>query len=154
MEARNLTRRSTRCRDFSDDSDPSHHSPIVSENRARSFAYAVAGCRYMLRWQRNIRIVAIATIVVASLAIWLRVSALELAVLALTIALVWLAEFINGAVEAVVNLVREDIQPMAKVAKDVCAGAVLLAAIASMVVGVLVLGPPILEWFGLASGGG
>ena len=81
-----------------------------------------------------------------------RFNALELALLALTVALVWLAEFVNGAIEAVVNLIGSDVQPMAKVAKDVAAGAVLLAAMASIVVGSLVLGPPLLERLGLAAG--
>ncbi len=141
-------------RERSDISDPSQFSPIVSHNRAQSLAYAVDGCRYMLRWQKNIRILAFVTFAVASLAIWLGLSVLEMAVLALTVAVVWLAEFFNGAVEAVINLVSPDVRPMAKVAKDVAAGAVLLAAIASIVIGILVLGPPFSERLGLASGGG
>ena len=148
-----MSRRFIARRKRGDISDPSHYSPIVSENRAQSFAYAAAGCRYMFRWQKNIRMLTIATFAVASLAIWLRVSALELAALALAAALVWLAEFVNGAVEAVVNLVSADVRPMAKVAKDVAAGAVLLAAIASIVIGLLVLGPPLFERLGLSAGG-
>lgn len=144
-----MSRRFIARREGSDISDPSQYSPIVSDSRAQSFAYAVAGCRYMFRWQKNIRILAIATFAVTSLAIWLGVSALELAVLALAVALVWLAEFVNGAVEAVVNLVSADVRPMAKVAKDVAAGAVLLTVFAAIVIGVLVLGPPLLERLGL-----
>lgn len=128
-------------------------SAIVSTSRVRSFAYALAGCRYMLRWQKNIRIQLAATIVVVLLALWLDVPALELSVLVLTIAMIWLAEFINGAIEAIVNLASPEFHPMAKVAKDVAAGAVLLAAAASVIVGALLLGPPLFERLGLALAG-
>ena len=148
-----MSRRACGRQERTDSVDPSIYSPIVSENREDSFEYAVAGCRYMLRWQKNIRIQAIATIAVALLSLWLQVSTLELAVVALTIAMVWLAEFINGAIEAIVNLVRPEAHPMARVAKDVAAGAVLLAATASVVIGVLVLGPPLFQRLGLASPG-
>ncbi|HVM72778.1 MAG TPA: diacylglycerol kinase family protein, partial [Anaerolineales bacterium] len=67
------------------------------------------------------------------------------AVLFLTIALVWISEFINTALEAVVDLASPELHPLAKVGKDVGAAAVLLAAITSVLVGLLILGPPLLE---------
>jgi undecaprenol kinase/diacylglycerol kinase (ATP) len=60
-----------------------------------------------------------------------------------------MAEFLNAAVEAVVNLASPDYHPMAKVGKDVAAAAVLLGVVASVLVGLLVLGPPLLVKLGL-----
>ena len=67
------------------------------------------------------------------------------AVLLLTIALVWTAEFINTALEAVVDLASPQHHPLAKVGKDVGAAAVLIAALTSILVGLLILGPPLWE---------
>ena len=58
-------------------------------------------------------------------------------------ALVFVAEFLNTAIEVVVDLASPQIHPLAKVAKDVGAGAVLLAAVAAVLVGLLILGPPL-----------
>ena len=55
-----------------------------------------------------------------------------------------MAEFINAAIEATINLSSQEIHPMAKVGKDVAAAAVLLGAIASILIGLLILGPPFL----------
>ena len=128
---------------------PDEHSPVTSPNRIRSLGYAIAGCLYMLRRQKNVRILALASIAVLLLALWLGISALEWAMLILTVALVWMAEFINAAIEAAVNLASPDLHPMAKVAKDVAAAAVLLAVLASVLVGCLILGPLLLDkWRG------
>ena len=70
--------------------------------------------------------------------------------LALTIGFVWTAEFINTALEAVVDLASPDIHRLAQVSKDVSAAAVLVAAITSVVVGLLILGPPL--WVRLFGG--
>ena len=130
---------------------PDEHSPITSPNRIRSLGYALAGCLYMLRRQKNVRIQAPASIAVLLLALWLGMSALEWAVLILTITMVWIAEFINAAIEAAVNLATREVHPMAKVAKDVAAAAVLLGVLASVLIGFLILGPPLLKkWSGLA----
>lgn len=69
------------------------------------------------------------------------------AVLLLTIALVWTAEFINTALEAVVDLASPQHHPLAKVGKDVGAAAVLIAALTSILVGLLILGPPLWKLF-------
>jgi diacylglycerol kinase len=63
--------------------------------------------------------------------------------LVLTIAMVWTAEFINTALEIVVDLASPDLHPLARVGKDVGAAAVLIAAISAVVIGILLLGPPI-----------
>lgn len=126
---------------------PDAHSFAVSHNRVVSLGYALAGWLYMLRWQKNTRLQGAASIAVMTLALWLQVSPLELALLVLTITIVWMAEFINAAVEAVVNLASPDYHDMAKVAKDVAAAAVLLGVVASVIIGLLVLLPPLIEKF-------
>jgi undecaprenol kinase/diacylglycerol kinase (ATP) len=126
---------------------PDAHSFAVSHNRLVSLGYALAGWLYMLRWQKNTRLQAVASLAVLVLALWLEVGPLELALLVLTITIVWMAEFINAAVEAVVNLASPDYHDMAKVAKDVAAAAVLLGVVASVIIGLLLLLPPLIEKF-------
>ena len=65
------------------------------------------------------------------------------AVLVLTIAMVFTAEFINTAIEAVVDLASPGKHPLAKVGKDVGAAAVLVAALSAVLIGLLILGPPL-----------
>jgi diacylglycerol kinase len=129
--------------------NPDEYSMITSPNRIQSFGYALAGWLYMLRYQKNTRIMSVASIGVMALALWLQVDFMGLAALIMTITLVWMAEFLNAAVEAVVNLASPEYHPMAKVAKDVAAAAVLLGVVASVLVGGLVLGPPLLSRLGL-----
>ena len=98
-----------------------------------------------MRTQRNAWIHAAFSCAVVLMALWLRLQLRDWAVLFLTIALVWTAEFINTALEAVVDLASPQQHPLDKVGKDDGAAAVLLAAIASILVGLLLLGPPLLE---------
>lgn len=97
----------------------------------------------MLLTQHNAWIHAVISIAVFVLAIWLRLSHVEWSVLVLTIMIVWMAEFFNTALEAVVDMVAPDYQPLAKVAKDVAAAAVLVGALGSIIIGLLILGPPL-----------
>jgi diacylglycerol kinase len=119
------------------------NAPLWRRNRLASFRYAFAGLFYVLRTQPNARIHAIATGGVVALGLWLQLEATQWAILVVTFGLVWVAEFINTALEAVVDLASPDIHPLAQVGKDVAAAAVLVGAITSIVVGVLVLGPPL-----------
>jgi diacylglycerol kinase len=129
--------------------DPDDYSMLTSKNRVVSLGYALAGWLYMLRWQKNTRLQAVASILILVLALWLQISFVELAILILTITIVWMAEFVNAAVEAAVNLSTQTYHPMAKVAKDVASAAVLLGVVASILVGLLLLGPPLLTKLGL-----
>lgn len=128
--------------------NPDEYGLNVSPNRVQSLGYALAGWLYMLRYQKNTRIMSVSSIIIFVLALWLQVDFTSLAILVLTITAVWMAEFLNAAVEAVVNLASPGFHPMAKVAKDVAAAAVLLGAVASIVVGLLLLGPPLLHKLG------
>jgi diacylglycerol kinase (ATP) len=105
----------------------------------RSFDHAFQGLVYSVRHQRNMRIHFAVAVVVLVASVFLDVSRLELVVVCVTIAFVLMAELINTAVEAVVDIVTDEFDPRAKAAKDVAAGAVLVAAINSLVVAYLVL---------------
>lgn len=113
--------------------------------RLDSFRYAFAGWWYVLRTQRNSWIHAALSTAVLLLAWALRLGRLEWAILILTIGLVWMAEFINTSLEAIVDMTMPEPHPLAKVAKDVAAAAVLVGAAAAVLVGLLVLGPPLWE---------
>ncbi|MCC7448669.1 MAG: diacylglycerol kinase family protein [Anaerolineae bacterium] len=110
-----------------------------------SFRYALAGWLYMLRYQKNIRIQMVFTFLVFGVGLWLGLRPLDWAILIMMITMNWMAEFTNAAIEAVVNLASPGIHPMARVSKDVAAAVSLLAAVASVIVGALVMGPPLLE---------
>jgi diacylglycerol kinase (ATP) len=122
---------------------PKSGTPRLTASRLASFRHAFAGCWHVLRTQRNSWIHAVVSLAVVAVGLWLRLEQIEWAILALTIALVWVAEFVNTAVEAVVDLASPNIHPLAKIAKDVAAAAVLIAALAAVLVGLLVLGPPL-----------
>lgn len=112
-------------------------------SRARSFRYAFEGWWYVLSTQRNAWIHALISLAVFVVAFWLRLSRQDWAVLILTITIVWMAEFMNTALEAVVDMASPGIHPLAKIAKDVAAAAVLLGAVGAVVIGLLILGPPL-----------
>ena len=128
-------------RKLSDPASPSSPRPRIGP--ARSFYFAFVGLFYLFRTQRNARIELVIGLVVCAFAWWLKVSRVEWAILVVTIAMVLILEGLNTALEAVVDLASPEIHPLAKVAKDVTAGMVLIAAIASIVVGLLILGPPL-----------
>ena len=113
----------------------------------KSFGYAVDGVAYILRTQRNARIELAIGIAAVALALWLGLSPLEWAVLAITIALVLALEWINTSLELAVSLASPDRHPSAKASKDVAAACVLLGAITSVVVGLLLFGPRLVERF-------
>lgn len=114
-------------------------------SRIRSFRYAFQGWGYVLRTQRNAWIHSAIATAVFIVGIWLQLPARDWAVIILTAALVFSAEFINTAIEAVVDLATEEHHPLAKIGKDVGAAAVLVAALAAVLIGLLILGPPLLQ---------
>ena len=111
--------------------------------RIASFSHAFRGWAYVIRNEKNAWIHAIATICVVIVATWLNLPLRDWAVLVIVVAMVWASEFLNTAIEAVVDLASPVHHPLAKVGKDVGAAAVLIAACASVVVGLLILGPPL-----------
>lgn len=112
-------------------------------NRARSFQYAFDGWWFVLRTQHNAWIHAVITLMVVAVGLWLRLPRRDWAVLILTFMAVWIAEFMNTAIEAVVDMTMPNVHPLAKVAKDVAAAAVLVGALGAVLIGLLLLGPPL-----------
>ena len=114
-------------------------------NRAKSFQYALEGSWYVLRTQKNTWIHAVASLAVVALGLWLGLLRTDWALIIITMTIVWMAEFVNTALEAIVDMTTPEEHPLAKVAKDVSAAAVLLGAGAAVLVGILILGPPLWE---------
>ncbi|MDR3574963.1 MAG: diacylglycerol kinase family protein [Anaerolineaceae bacterium] len=116
--------------------------------RAHSFHNAFAGVWYVLRTQKNAWIHSLATLLVILFAVWLNLSERDWAVLVIAIGLVWTAEFINTALESIVDLASPQRHPLAKIGKDVGAAAVVIAAFSSAIVGFLIMGPPLWDKLG------
>ena len=115
------------------------------KSRLRSFIYAFQGWSYVLRNEPNSWIHAVITMLVILLAFWLHLPARDWAVLLLAIVMVWAAEFFNTAIESIIDLASPEEHPLAKIGKDVGAAAVLIAALISILIGLLILGPPLWE---------
>ena len=122
-------------------------------SRIAAFGHAFRGWWHVLNTQHNAWIHTAVAIIVLVLGLWLKLTARDWAVLVLTIAIVFMAEFLNTAIEAVVDLASPLHHPLAKVGKDVGAGAVLVAALAAVLIGLLILGPPIWQKIGVWFGG-
>lgn len=120
-------------------------SPFDIRRRLKSFVYALEGWWYVLRTQHNAWIHAAISVCVFALAFWLGLSRLEWSILILTTMIVWMAEFFNTALEAVVDMATPELHPLAKVAKDVAAAAVLVGALGAVLVGLLIMGPALWE---------
>lgn len=116
----------------------------------RSFQHAYDGIAAALRTQRNLKIHLAVAVVVLVAAPLLGASRLELAVLVLVIVVVFVAEMLNTALEFAVDLVTREHRPLAKLAKDVSAGAVLVSSVGAVVVGYLILADRL---FAVFSGG-
>jgi diacylglycerol kinase (ATP) len=103
-----------------------------------SFNYAIDGIVYALRTQRNMRIHVATAALVLIAALFFHVSRLEFLVLVLTVAFVIGTELVNTAVEATIDVATQTFDPIAKIAKDVAAGAVFVSAICAVVIGYVI----------------
>jgi len=112
---------------------------------ALSFKYAFEGVAHVFRTQRNARIHGLISLGVVIMGFWLRISSVEWAIIVLAMMVVWVAEFLNTALEAHVDLISPEQRMPAKIIKDVAAAAALIGAMGAGIVGLLVLGPPLLE---------
>jgi diacylglycerol kinase len=98
---------------------------------------------YLFRTQRNARVELAIGLAACAVGGWVGISRVEWSVIVFTIALVLILEGLNTAVEAAIDLASPKYHPLAKAAKDLAAGMVLIASIASVGVGILILGPPL-----------
>lgn len=117
-----------------------------------SFKYAAAGVLFLFRTQRNARVHLAAAIFFTLFALWLGLTPSHFAILWAIMTLVVVAEAVNTSVEAVVDLATDRYHPLAKIAKDTAAGAVLLAALGAVAVGVALFLPPLLDRLGAITG--
>lgn len=109
-----------------------------------SFRFAFQGFAWACRTQRNLRIHLVIFASVFAMAWWLQVSAVRWGILLVVASLVIMAELFNTAIEAAVDLACGELHPLAKVAKDVAAAGVLVAAILAMITGLVIFGPALI----------
>ena len=112
--------------------------------RFKSFSYAFQGFGPLIRDQHNARVHLVATIVVIVAASYFSVAPLSWALLVLAMAMVWMAEAMNTAVEALADALMPEHHPLVKVAKDVAAAGVLIAAAASVLIAFIVFYSPVM----------
>jgi diacylglycerol kinase (ATP) len=115
--------------------------PRFSDSRWASFQAAIWGSLYTLRTQPNARIEVVAGLIIGLLGWWLQVTATEWAILALAVFTILALEATNTAVEAVVDLVSPQYHPLARIAKDAAAGAMIFIVLGSICVGLAIFGP-------------
>ncbi len=115
------------------------------KSRLRSFHFAVRGVMLMLRTQHNAWLHVVATICIVILGVFCRIGHDGWCWLILAMVAVWTAESLNTALEFLADVASPEFHPLVEKAKDVAAGAVLISAFGSVVIGLMVLGPPLLD---------
>lgn len=115
----------------------------------RSFGYAFEGIFTCVKKERNMKIHTVMAIMVVLAGTLLKISATEWCICLILFGLVMALELVNTAVEAVVDLVTEEHKPLAKLAKDTAAGAVLIAAIMAAIAGLIIFLPKGLVFLGI-----
>lgn len=109
-----------------------------------SFSYAITGIRTAFATQPNVRIHLLIAIIVSAFGYFLGLSTEELIEIILLVGLVLVAEMINTAIEFACNAITTDIHPEIKIAKDVSAGAVLMASIFAVLIGMIIFIPALI----------
>ena len=122
----------------------------IAKDLPTSFFYAAKGLIYAFSTQRNFRIHVCFALVAFCLGFFLGLNKSDLAIMALTATSVLVVELLNTAIESVVDLaIGKRFHPLAQIAKDCSAGAVLVASISSVLIAVLLLFPPLLKQLGI-----
>ncbi|WP_209123012.1 diacylglycerol kinase [Alkalihalobacillus sp. BA299] len=111
----------------------------------RSFVYAWTGLKYVVRYEQNMRIHLILSLIVMVLAFVLDVPLNQKVILLLVIGIVLSLEVMNTAIERTVDMITKDYHPKAKIAKDIAAAAVFIFSIISVLIGLSIFLPPIVE---------
>lgn len=119
---------------------------LTFTGRVRSFGFAIRGVGIMLRSQQNAWIHAAASVAIVVAGVLFGLSRTEWCWIVLAIVAVWTAEALNTALEFLTDVASPEFHPIAGHAKDVAAGAVLIAAIGAAIIGALVLGPHVQRW--------
>ena len=111
------------------------------KRRMKAFVYAFNGIKYFFRHVQNAPLHALAAVVTVSAGFLVNISVNDWLWITSAIALVFISEMINTAIEKVVDLSTSEIHPLAKQAKDIAAGAVLLACVYAVIVGLFIFLP-------------
>ena len=112
-----------------------------------SFKYAIEGIISSFKTERNMKIHVLAMIVVIALGLFFKLNKVEWCFIIIAIASVISAELFNTAIETVVDMICPERNPKAKLAKDIAAGAVLIVAICAAIIGFIVFGPKVINFF-------
>ena len=126
---------------MSDLHDLGRHQSFTLAARLKSFRYAIAGIVFMLRTQHNAWLHGVATVIVVSLGVLCEIHAQDWRWLIVAMAMVWVAETLNTAVEYVCDVLSPEYHQAVKHAKDIAAGGVLIAAIAALLIGAITFWP-------------
>ena len=121
--------------------DRSASRPFEFTGRVRSFPHAIRGILQMIRCQHNAWVHATATVVVIAASFFFQLSGAEWCWIILAVAIVWTAEALNTAFEFLADVASPEFHPTVRDAKDVAAGAVLVTAIASAIIGAVIFWP-------------
>lgn len=111
----------------------------------KSINYAFEGLLHVIKTQNNARVHLLVTLIVLGLSIWLKLNAVESCLILIAISIVWIAECFNTTLESFFDLVNPEPHPLVKHGKDSGAAAVLVAAFLSVAIGIIVLGPPLIQ---------
>lgn len=113
----------------------------------KSLGYAWKGLRYVAREERNFRVELMIALVLVAVVQFVPVSVAERATLVLSVAFVLVLEMINTVVERMMNALKPGFHPYARVVKDIMAGAVLLASLSTLIIGLWIFIPPLFRFF-------
>ena len=123
---------------------------MIAKDLPTSFLYAAKGIQYAFLTQRNFRIHIVFALAALALGFFLGLNKSDLAIISLTATSVLVVELLNTAIESVVDLaIGQRFHPLAQIAKDCSAGAVLVASISSLLIAVLLLVPPLIKKLGI-----
>lgn len=125
-----------------------HRLGIDQKRLANSFRYAWQGIVQSYRGEQNLKIHTFVAILVVVFGFFLKISYIEWLVCLLLIGLVLMSEFINTAIEYVVDLASPSVHPLAKAAKDTASAGVLMMAIISAIIGLVIFIPKIIDFIG------
>jgi len=119
---------------------------MKNRNFAESFSHALDGIEHTLRNERNMKIHLVAAALAIFAAIFFKISAIEYVMVFMTIGLVLICEILNTIVELIFDVLYKDYNKNAKLAKDMAAGATLIAALVAVTVGICIFGWRVMEW--------
>lgn len=119
---------------------------LKDKKRIVGFRFAWAGLKTVVKKESNFQLHLAATAIVVTLGIFFKLSLIEWAVILLTIGLVLITEMINSVIERIMDFIQPDYDERVKEIKDIAAGVVLVTAIISVVVGIIIFGPKIMQF--------